>query len=45
MDTINLLAMAPGGDGGGGLLPTLLFFGAMFAIMYFLMISNTISRI
>ena len=38
MDTINLLAMAPGGEGGGGLLPTLLFFGAMFAIMYFLMI-------
>ena len=35
------MAPAPGGGGGGGssqLLPTLVMFGAMFAIFYFLMI-------
>lgn len=36
----NLLFMAPqGGQGGdGGMLPTLIMFGAIFLIMYFLMI-------
>lgn len=36
----NLLFMAPpaGQDGGGSMIPTLIMFGAIFVIMYFLMI-------
>lgn len=34
-----LLAMAPqGGDGGGSLISTLIMFGAIFAIFYFMII-------
>ena len=34
-----LIAMAPqGGDGGGSLISTLIMFGAIFAIFYFMII-------
>ena len=33
-----LLAMAPQGEGGGGLLSTFIMFGAIFAIFYFMII-------
>ncbi len=33
-----LLAMAPQGEGGGGMMSTLIMFGAIFAIFYFMII-------
>ena len=33
-----LFAMAPGGEGGGGLVSTLIMFGAIFLIFYFMII-------
>ncbi len=33
-----ILAMAPQGDGGGSLISTLIMFGAIFAIFYFMII-------
>ena len=40
LDVAWAMAPSPGGGGGGGsqLMPTLVMFGAMFAIFYFLMI-------
>jgi preprotein translocase subunit YajC len=34
----NLLAMAPQGEGGGSMVSTLIMFGAIFAIFYFMII-------
>ena len=39
LDGLELLfAMAPGGEGGGGLVSTLIMFGAIFLIFYFMII-------
>jgi len=35
---INLIAMSPQGNGGGGLVSTLIMFGAIFLIFYFMII-------
>ena len=33
-----LIAMSPGGEGGGSMVSTLIMFGAIFAIFYFMII-------
>lgn len=38
MDLLLAMAQPQGGDGGGGLISTLIMFGAIFAIFYFMII-------
>ena len=38
MNTVHLLAMTPQGQGGGGLMSTLIMFGLIFFIFYFMIL-------